>query len=174
VITASITVPRERRAAYRAIVWGGLIAGVLDLTAAFVTNYMRGLGPIGILQSIASGLLGTDSYKGGLKTAALGAVLHFFIAFTAATVFYLASRKFHFLVQRAVISGLLYGVAVYLFMNLIVLPLSAFPHKIRFSSSAVVTGLIIHMLCVGLPISLVVKTVTRAAPNDGIVEPEGH
>ena len=57
----------------------------------------------------------------------LGVVLHFVIALGAATVYYLASRKLTFLVSSAVLCGLIYGALVYLFMHLIVLPLSAAP-----------------------------------------------
>jgi uncharacterized membrane protein YagU involved in acid resistance len=110
-----------------------------------------------MLQSIASGVLGLDSYNGGLKTAALGLVLHFVIATGAAAVFYAASRKLSFLVRQAIISGLLYGIVVYFFMQLVVLPLSAFPHKVAFTLSSLLIGLGVHMFCVGLPISLTVR-----------------
>ncbi len=154
---ASPSVSPNKSNAFRAILWGGLLAGVLDLTAAVVTNSFRGIAPIRILQSVASGLLGTQSYNGGLRTALLGTALHFVITFTAAATYYAASRKLTFLMRQAVVSGLIYGVAIYWFMNLIVLPLSAFPHKITFRAAIVVTGLIVHMLCVGLPIALAVR-----------------
>ncbi len=147
---------RRGSSPYHVILLAGLIAGVLDLTAALVTYGLRGLKPVRVLQAIASGLLGLDSYKGGLKTAALGVVLHFIIATAAAAIYYAASRKLKFLVRQAIVCGLLYGIAVYFFMNLVVLPLSAFPHKVSFPLSSLVTGLIVHMLCVGLPISLTV------------------
>ena len=150
-----------RSNASQAIFLATLIAGTLDLTAALVTNSFRGLAPIRVLQSISSGLLGADSYTGGLKTAALGVLLHFVIASGAAAFYYAASRKLKFLVRWAVVSGLLYGIAVYWFMNLVVLPLSAFPHKVTFTPRLLVTGLIVHMLCVGLPISLVVRRYSK-------------
>ena len=146
--------------AYRAIPVGGLIAGVLDITAAFVVNGLRGRSAIWVLQSIASGLLGPTSYKGGFKTAALGLALHFLIATTATAVFFVASRPLKFLVRQAIVCGLLYGVAVYLFMNLVVLPL-AFPFKIAYPVKQVVIGLLVHMSCVGLPISLVVRRYSK-------------
>ena len=90
-----------------------------------------------MLQSIASGVLGLNSYNGGLKTAALGLGLHFIIATGWAAIFYLASRKLKFMVQQPIVSGLLYGIAVYCLMNLVVLPLSAFPHKMQFPLSGV-------------------------------------
>ncbi|MGH9908553.1 MAG: hypothetical protein ACRD8U_23590 [Pyrinomonadaceae bacterium] len=66
-----------------------------------------------------------------------------------------------FLVRQAIISGLLYGIAVFFFMNLVVLPLSAVPFKVSFGASQLITGLIVHMLCVGLPIALVVRHFSR-------------
>jgi len=143
-----------------AIFWAGLIAGVMDITAAFVTWAPQGVSPIRILQGIASGLLGPKSFAGGWKTAALGAVCHFFIAFSAATVFYVASRKLTFMTRRPIVSGILYGIAVYLVMYWIVMPLSNF-HKRPFSWSATVIAIITHMVCVGTPISLVVHRYSK-------------
>jgi hypothetical protein len=138
-----------------------LIAGVLDITAAIITTLVRGGRPTRMLQSIASGVLGAGSYQGGTKTIALGLMLHFVIALGATAVFYAASRKLRFLVRQAIISGLLYGIAVFFFMNLVVLPLSAVPFKVSFGASQLITGLIVHMLCVGLPIALVVRHFSR-------------
>lgn len=147
----------KEASAARAILWGGLTAGVLDLTAALVQSGLRGRSPVSLLQSIASGLLGADSFQGGAATAALGAALHFVIAFVAAAVYVAASRKLKWLVRRPVVCGLLYGVAVYLVMTFVVVPLSAAPFKLGASPGALATGLAIHMLCVGLPIALVAR-----------------
>lgn len=141
----------------KAILAGGFFAGVLDLTAACVVNGLMGVSPIRVFQAISSGLLGSESYKGGAATAALGVFLHFVIAFGATIVFYFASRKIKFMTHQAIVSGLLYGIAIYWFMELVVLPLSAFTGKNRFSVENIVTGLIIHTLCVGLPIALAVR-----------------
>lgn len=149
--------PSEGSKPYKTILLAGSIAGVLDITAAVATTLLRSRPPTRMLQSIASGVLGLNSYNGGLKTAALGLVLHFVIAAGAAAVFYAASRKLTILVQQAIISGVLYGIAVYFFMQLVVLPLSAFPHKVSFSLSGLLIGLGVHIFCVGLPISLVVR-----------------
>lgn len=66
----------RNRAAY-AILWGGLIAGLIDITYAIGFSATRGVPPIRILQSVASGLLGSSSYQGGATTATLGLILHF-------------------------------------------------------------------------------------------------
>ena len=109
----------------RTIVAAGFCAGVLDIIAAFVLLGLRGIAPSRVLQAIASGVLGARAYQGGIATVALGGTLHFTIALTAAALFYLASGRIRLLTQHSVLSGLLYGVLVYAFMNLIVLPLSA-------------------------------------------------
>ncbi|MDQ1404891.1 MAG: hypothetical protein QOG55_520 [Acidobacteriaceae bacterium] len=157
----STTMSLKRPKDYRAILWGALIAGVLDITAAFVNSGLRGRSPIWDLQSVASGLLGPNSYKGGLRTAALGLVLHFFIAFVACAVYYLASRKLQFLLRWAIVCGLLYGVAVYLVMYGIVLPMT-FHRSFFHPLTAVVIALITHMLCVGLPISLLLRRYAKS------------
>lgn len=149
---------RGRSAAGPAILGAGLVAGALDLIAAFVNS--RG-GPVRTLQAIASGLLGADSYRGGWATALLGAGLHFLIAIAAAAVYYAASRRLKILTSRPVLCGLLYGIAVYLVMNLIVLPLSAFPHRLSYPLVALATGLLIHMFLVGLPIALLVSRYSK-------------
>ncbi|HEU5131578.1 MAG TPA: hypothetical protein VFT26_05720 [Pyrinomonadaceae bacterium] len=113
---------------FQPILLGGLVAGTLDICAAFLTAWLRrGVTPGAVLRFVASGLLGPAAFTGGSKTAAIGLALHFLIATGATIVFYLASRKLRFLVERPVHFGLLYGVAVYLFMNFVVLPLSLVP-----------------------------------------------
>jgi hypothetical protein len=158
-ITAATSSPLLRPSqVYRAIGWAGLLAGSLDITAAFIEAGLEGRGPVSLLQGIAGGLLGMSSFRGGLATAALGAFFHFLIATTAAAVFYLASRKLKFLVKHALPSGLLYGVAVYVFMYYIVLPISAYHTKIALPTMArLIRDVAVHMFMVGLPISLMVR-----------------
>lgn len=141
---------------FSAICWAGLTCGVLDITAAFVTWAPKGVTPTRILQGIASGVLGPRSFSGGKETAAIGLGFHFLIAFSAATVFYMASRKLLWMTQQPILAGVLYGVAVYLVMYWIVMPLSNF-RKGPFSWSATVIAIITHVICVGLPISLVIR-----------------
>jgi hypothetical protein len=148
--------------AYQVILLGGLIAGTLDITGACVVSWFRaGVSPIRVFQSVASGLLGAASSTGGAKTAALGLALHFLIATIWTAVFYLASRKLRFMLARPIAIGLLYGVAVYLFMNFVVLPLSAVPRRGPPPLSGRIIGLLIIMFCIGLPISLIVSRFSR-------------
>jgi uncharacterized membrane protein YagU involved in acid resistance len=115
------------------------------------------------MQSVASGLLGAESYTGGAKTAVLGVALHFLIAIVATAVFYFASRTLSFLVEHPIIAGLSYGVAVYLFMNFVILPLSAFPQRAAPSLSGRIIGVLVIMFCIGLPIAAIVRHFSRSA-----------
>jgi hypothetical protein len=145
-----------------------LIAGVLDITSAFVIWASRGVGPIRGLQGIATGLLGQDSLNRGLTSAALGLAVHFLIVFVAASIFYAASRKLRFLTDHAVASGLAYGVAVYLFMTCVVLPLASI--KPRHTVPEVMRSMIIVMLLVGLPIALIMRR--YSSPQCSTVSPQ--
>lgn len=152
-----------------AIFWGGLIVAVVDIAYAFALYGALGVQPTRLLQGIASGLMGRSAFAGGIKMAAFGLFLHFVISYGAATTYYLASRKLHFMVRHAVRSGLLYGVAVYLFMNFIVIPLSLIGHR-PFNPTLFVVNLIEHMIVVGLPIALAVRRFSGEPSSDATVE----
>jgi hypothetical protein len=138
--------------AFDTILCGGILAGTLDALDGVVAFGFRGMNPIQVLQYIASGLLGIASFQGGLKTAGLGALLHYFIAFVVAGVYYTASLMLSALHKQPVKWGLTYGAAVYLFMNYVVLPLSAVP-KSSFSLPLFLNGVIGHGVFVGLAIA---------------------
>ena len=153
----------NKPSASRAILWGGLVAGALDLAGACVVSWFRaGVRPVRVMQSISSGLMGSPAYTGGAKTAALGVVLHFFIATVWTLVFYVATRKLRFLIEQPILWGLVYGVIVWVFMNFVVLPLSKFPPaRTPPTLSGRVIGLLLIMFCVGLPIALIVRRFSR-------------
>lgn len=57
-----------RPRAFETIVYGGLVVGVLDILEAMAFFGIRsGATPTRVLQSVAGGLLGRNSYSGGLK-----------------------------------------------------------------------------------------------------------
>lgn len=146
--------PASSRRPLLAIGVGGVIVGALDLLYAIVVYSPR--HPALIPQIIASGLLGRQSFQDGNASVALGFVLQFVIALGATTVYYLVSRKLKFLVHRAILCGMAYGALVFIFMHLVVLPLSAAPlGHMTFVHAA--TEFVQHWFVVGLPISLSVR-----------------
>ena len=147
---------QPRMAPIQAWLMGGLTVGVLDALDAFLFYGLRGVPPGRILQSIAAGLLGRASFSGGWRTAALGLVLHFFIAFVVVLIFLLASRRLPILRRHAVAAGLLYGIAVYLTMQFVVVPASAAGGGTP-ALPVALNGVLIHMFGVGLPAALVAR-----------------
>lgn len=150
---ATVLAPKQALPNVEAISWGGLIAGVLDAIDGVIAYGTQGLSPIQVLQYIASAALGKSAFESGLATAALGAGFHFIVAWVAAAVFVLASRRLEILKTHAVLAGLIYGAAVYFFMNYLVLPLSAVAPA-TFQLGLFLNGVIGHAVFVGLPIAL--------------------
>lgn len=140
---------------------GGLIAGLCDITYAIGFWAWRGVAATRVLQSVASGLLGASAFDGGTPVAALGLGLHFSIATIFAFAFYAASTRFPALTRRAALSGAVYGFLIFWSMNLVVLPLSAFPRPVSFAPLPTITGLIVHVFLVGVPIAVAAR---RARP----------
>jgi hypothetical protein len=163
-MSASASTPAAalpRASAASAIGAAGSLCGVLDISAAFTTWYLwRGISPARVLRGVASGWFGAGALQGGSGMAALGLLFHFVVAFSAATMFYLASRKLRYLLNRPVLSGVLYGVAVYLVMYWLVVPLSNY-RRSPVALAPTLVAIITHIVCVGLPISLMVRRYSR-------------
>jgi hypothetical protein len=154
--------PLQPSRAVRAILWSLLIAGPLDMSDALIFTYLRGGRPFRVLLAIASAALGPTALKGGWGTAMVGLSFHFLIVGVAATVYWVASRWLPFLTRYAVVSGLVYGGIVYLFMNRVVIPLSLLPKPTAPPSTvSLVNGVLAVMLFVGLPIALIVRRYSR-------------
>lgn len=134
---------------------GGIVVGTFD--AVFAVSYWRvgyGTPPSRIFQSIAAGVLGPASFKGGLSSAWLGAALHYFIATTIVIVYYTASLKIRALIERPVRYGMLYGLAAYAVMNYVVIPLSAAGTPSRINVPWVASSIVVHAVFIGLPAAI--------------------
>ena len=168
----------------KAILVGGLIAGSLDISYAFIVygplSYQ--MTPVQILQSVAAGWMGHDAASaGGALTAVLGLGTHFMMAMTMAAVFVFAARPFSALQRAPVMCGLIYGVGLYVVMTYVVVPLSAAHPSQHFAADLrdalsrlqvsfgsvrprdrwqLLGALFTHTVFVGLPISLASKRVS--------------
>lgn len=145
----------------RAIGFAWLVAGCLDITSAMVIWIIRGVPLIRGFQGIASGLLGRQTaLQGGLATAALGLILHFFIMFCVVIVFFGISRILPALTRWPIPFGIIYGLLVYLTMYWVIVPLSRIgprPHSVSNDTTAI----LIHIFLIGLPIALIVRYFSR-------------
>ncbi len=144
-----------------------LAAGCLDLLSAFVFSGMNGVGPIQVMQGVASGPFGNGMRESGLAGAALGMLVHFSIMTVMVGVFLLASRRIAWLTEKPVAAGALYGLALYGVMYWIVLPLrfpAAFPKTAWWP---VTNALFSHIVCVGIPMALVIARGAQRAKDPG-------
>jgi hypothetical protein len=135
---------------------GGFFAGTFDITYACLYWAIKaGLPPTRIFQSVARGLLGAESFRGGARTAALGLFLHYFIAITMSVVYYFAVRKWPPVYKHPIRWGAVYGLGLYVVMNYVVIPLSAIGSG-GTSKDKVWIGLsiLVHMFLIGVPIAL--------------------
>ena len=143
---------------------GGLVAGTLDIVYACVFWGVKHAVPVErILQSVAAGLLGRASFNGGVGTAALGLVLHYLIAVTMASAYYVVARRWPALWKRPVLCGAAYGLLLYGIMNFVVVPLSAAAPGSR-DPLWVVLSVAAHVLLVGIPIAGCVRYAAAPAP----------
>jgi hypothetical protein len=132
---------------------GGLIAATLDILYAFAWQAMSNRGPAWVLQSIASGWLGRSAFKGGWTAALLGLASHYGISIAAAALYGVAVRGSGWIRKRWIAGGIAFGALVYLFMNFVVIPLSAAPFGPSWAPRAFIQGFISHALVFGLPIA---------------------
>ncbi len=158
----------QKRSALWAILVGGSIAGALDILYAITYWSFNGLTAQRVLQSVASGLYGKESYTGGMSTALIGLGLHFAMSYAYATAFLFAGQRLPLLQRRPAMWGIVYGIGIFIFMRCVVLPLSAFPHPIVFRPLGSSLDLMSHMFFFGLPIALASAKAWRPlAANDG-------
>jgi len=139
----------------KTILWSGLIVGILDALAGIIVyNIYFGFNPFQVLQFIASGIFGPEAIDGGVMMIVAGNFIHFLISYVVAIIYFIAYPRIALLRDNKVFMGLVYGLGIWLFMNLLVIPLSNVP-KAPFDMGLAIVGIIWHMILVGLPIALV-------------------
>ena len=150
----------SRPNAVKSIVYGGLAVGILDGLAATVNAGVRGISPVRVFQYISSALFGSAAFEGGTTMMLLGILLHFGVGFGVAIAFYLLVRAFPSLLSQPLVTGTLYGIVVYFAMAYAFVPLTLVRQGL-FSWNGFITGIIIHILFVGLPVALIAKRYER-------------
>ncbi len=141
----------------KTVLIAGITAGTLDLALAIIFfAVQKGAPLVAVPHAIASGLLGDEAFRGGLATAALGVVLHFFIALCVAAVYYALSRKIKLMNRFPLIAGAVYGLGVFAFMLHVVLPRSAAEHS-RPSQAWLIADISSHIFFIGITIALITR-----------------
>ncbi len=138
-----------------AIVKAGLIAGTLDILTALVMFFIKThKDPMIVFQYIASAAFGKVAYTGGAGFIIAGLLFHYIIAFSFTILYFFLYPRIRFMQNNPLLAGLLYGIFVWLIMNEVVLPLTRLA-PIAFNLQSAITGTIVLMLAIGLPVSLI-------------------
>ena len=142
---------------FKTIFWSGLVAGILDGVASIIVLHAWfKLTPPQVMQWIASGIYSTAAFAGGTFTVIAGVFFHFVVAYVLAIIYFFAFPRIKFLSARPVLSGILFGLGIFLVMNLLVIPASNI-QKSPFDPGLAAVSIAWHMLLVGLPIALITK-----------------
>lgn len=107
---------------WQPIAIAGVVAGSVDVAAACV---MYKVSPYIILQAIAGGLLGRETFSRGWSTAALGLGLQWAMSIVIAACCVTTSYRLEVLRRRWILAGFLYGAVTFAVMDGIVVPMSA-------------------------------------------------
>lgn len=148
----------------KTILWSGLIAGILDSLAGVIVYYIFfDLNPLQVLQFIASGIHGPEAINGGVLMILEGTFYHFLIAYVVAIIYFFLYPRIKLLSKNITLMGLIYGLGIWLVMNLLVLPQSNIP-KGPFDINLAIVGIVWHMILVGVPIAII-TSLYYAIPN---------
>jgi hypothetical protein len=143
----------------------GLVVGVLDGVAAAVNAYAAaGVTPDRVFKFIASGAFGRAAFEGGNGMVVWGLVFHMLIAIGWTSLYFAAATQVHALTKLWIISGLVYGIAVWVAMHWVVVPLSRTP---RFTENGrgILIMIGIHMFVIGLPMAYMAMRTALSQPN---------
>lgn len=145
----------------RVIAWAGLLAGGLDILAAFIQAYIvRGTNPGIVLRFIASAAIGKEAFSGGWGMPVAGLLFHFIIAYSFTILFFLIYPYVKIMSKNMVLTAIVYGAFIYIIMNLLVLPLTKLPRgTFHFDKAAIAAGILI--IAIGLPLAFLARKFYR-------------
>jgi hypothetical protein len=149
-----------------------LVAGTLDIVSAFIFAGVAGIGPVAVLNYVASGPFG-DVARHGAGWAVVGLLVHYAIMACMVAAYLLAATRLSVLSRRPVVSGIAYGLLLWVFMYWIVKPLrwpdAPLPHTLYGISNALFS----HCILVGLPIALIAARWVAARGEPQVAEQMG-
>ncbi len=109
----------------KAIFLACLVAGTLDITYAIIMwgPVFGKISALQLLQGIAGVLIGKSALTGSFATALLGLAIHYGISLAWAGIYFFIFPYLPLLARNKWISGILYGLVVWIMMQLLIVPL---------------------------------------------------
>lgn len=142
-------------AGFKTILLAGICVGTLDILAALADYYITtGKNPGVVLKFIASGVFGKKAFSGSTNMILLGLLFHFVIAFSFTVFFLWLYPRIKILSKNRIVTGIVYGIFIWVIMNLVVLPVSNTP-PLSYTALKVVKAILILIVMIGLPLSFI-------------------
>jgi hypothetical protein len=146
------------KSSFKTIIQTGLLAGTLDgLAAALLYSIPTGKDPLNVYRFVASGVFGKEAFTGGVAMGLVGILFHYGIAMGWTVLFFLVYPRVAILSKNKIVTGIFYGVFVWVMMNMVVLPLSNVPMSGEREVTDIIKGMVVLMICIGLPISWMIS-----------------
>ena len=143
----------------KAALIGGLFSGALDIAAASVF-FHASPGPV--LQAVAAGFYGKDSFTMGAASMVVGAAAQEAITVVAALLYCLTAQRVSLLLRHWIVCGLLYGAVCNLVMTFVVVPFASHARPTPFGSTGFWVNLAINTALYGTPIAFAARRYLRA------------
>ena len=143
---------------YPRIIKAGLIVGTLDILSACTYYYIKtSNNPLNILKYVASGFFGKQANTGGTGMIAAGLAFHYAIAFAFTIFFFWLFPRIIPVLRNKILTGIVYGVFVWLVMNLVVVPMSNIGSR-PFNLLNSIINAVILIVCIGIPLSFMANS----------------
>jgi hypothetical protein len=137
------------------VLWCGLLVGTLDILAAFANAYISfQIGPISVLKYIASALFGSTALTGGTEMVIYGLLMHYGIAYFFTALYFFLYPRLGGAAQNNIVLGVMYGLFIWLLMNLVAVPLTKIPHRHMHVPQTII-NIVILMVMIGVPLSII-------------------
>jgi len=142
------------------IVATGLLTGLLDICAAMIKFYIdTGKGPAPIFKYIASAVFGMNAFTGSEGMIAWGIIFHFAIAILFTAFLLVIYPMVRGALKSNLVIAIVYGLFVWIVMNLLILPLTNIPPRPAFDLREALIGMGILIIAIGLPVAIVGKKI---------------
>jgi hypothetical protein len=135
------------------------VCGTLDILFAVLLTLWRGREPAAMLRFVASGPFPAAT-DWGAAGSILGLAVHFTLMAIMVGAFVYAAQNYPVVLDQPLLSGLVFALATYVAMNLVVVPLrfpAAWPPK----ALSIGTQLFAHVFLVALPTVLITRRFLR-------------
>lgn len=137
------------------VLWCGLLVGTLDISAACANAYISfQIGPISVLKYVASALFGPAAITGGTDIVIYGLLMHYAIAYFFTALFFFLYPRLGGASQNNIVLGVMYGLFIWLLMNLVAVPLTKIPHRHMHVPQTII-NIVILMVMIGVPLSII-------------------